>query len=215
EERDIMGQAQGVEPGSMGALDAVTPRRFKPSAPILAVVHMDQGELEHIGWSREAIAPGDELGTANGKQLLGRQAHDIKARPVAIAMADSEIYVLAGEIDMMEGSRSAQIDVWMAFGKATEAVDQPFGRKIRRRAHGEHAGILTLEQSFGADGNAVEGVADGCQIVAPSFSNDQALALAIEELDPELQFQGLDLVADGSLGHKELLGCAREALVSG
>src|SRR5215831_15993748 len=96
--------------------------------------------------------------------------------------ADGEVHVLAGEIHVMESGRDTQIDVWMLFGKATEAVDQPFGGKIRRRAHGEHAGILTLEQSFGADINAVEGVADRRQIVAPSLSNDQALALAIEEL---------------------------------
>src|SRR5215467_14979040 len=117
-------------------------------------------------------------------------------------MADGEIDVLAGEIDMMESRRHTQIDMRMLFGKTAETVDQPFGGKIRGRAHGEHAGILTLEQLFGADGNAIEGVADSRQIVASSRSNDQTLALAIEELDTELQFQGLDLVADGSLGHE-------------
>src|SRR5215471_21235757 len=127
-------------------------------------------------------------------------------------MAAREVHVLAGEIHMMECCRHTQIDVWMLFGKATEAVDQPFGGKIRRCAHSKHAGILTLEELFGADGDAVEGVADSCQIVAPSRSNDQTLSFAIEELDPELQFQGLDLVADGSLGHEQLFRCAREAL---
>src|SRR5215831_14555420 len=103
----------------------------------------------------------------------------------------------------------------MLFGETAEAVDQPFGGKIRRRAHSQHAGILTLEELFGADGNAVEGVADSCEVVAPSLSDDQTLTLAIEELDPELQFQGLHLVADGSLGHEQLLRSAREALVAG
>src|SRR5215467_11357864 len=117
-------------------------------------------------------------------------------------MADGEVDVLAGEIHMMESRRHTQIDMRMLLGETAQAVDQPFGGKIRRRAHGEHAGILTLEQLFGADGNAVEGVADSRKIVAPSRSNDQTLTLAIKELDTELQFQGLDLVADGSLGHE-------------
>src|SRR5262245_66384464 len=106
-------------------------------------------------------------------------------------MADGEVHVLAGEIHVMKCRRHTQIDVWMLFGKAAEAVHQPFGGKIRRRAHGQHAGTLTLEESFGADRNAVEGVADRCQVVAPSLSDDQTLALAIEELDPKLQFQRL------------------------
>src|SRR5262249_116257 len=115
-------------------------------------------------------------------------------------MADGEVHVLAGEIHVMESCRDTQIDVWMLFGKATKAVDQPFGGKIRRRAHSEHAGTLTLEQSFGA--TAMRSKASPC------LGDDQTLALAIKELDPELQFHGLHLVVHASLGHAQLLRSA-------
>ncbi len=39
-------------------------------------------------------------------------------------------------------------------------------------------------------------------------------ALAIEELDPEFLFQGLDLVAYRALGDEQLLSRAREAFVA-
>jgi hypothetical protein len=57
------GHAHAVQHGSMCEFDAVNSRCFHPSGPILAVVHVDHGKLEHIGWSNETIAPGEQLGT--------------------------------------------------------------------------------------------------------------------------------------------------------
>ena len=74
-------------------------------------------------------------------------------------------------------------------GKTAQSVDQPFGGKIRRRADGKDAGALALEQALGADGNAIKGVAQHGEVLAARLGDDQALALAIEELDPELRFQ--------------------------
>ena len=53
------------------------------------------------------------------------------------------------------------------------------------------------------------------EILATGLGNDQALALAIEELDPELRLQGLDLVAHGTLRDTQLLRGPREALMAG
>jgi hypothetical protein len=44
-------------------------------------------------------------------------------------------------------------------------------------------------------GNAVEGVAQGSEVLATGLGDNETLALAIEELDPELLLQRLDLVA--------------------
>ena len=77
----------------------------------------------------------------------------------------------------------------MLLGKAAEAVDQPFGGEIRRRADGEDAGALALKQALGAERNAVERIAQDGEIFAAGLGDDKALALAIEELDPELHFQ--------------------------
>ena len=143
--------------------------------------------------------PASSLGLQTGKQLLGAQARDIKARPIAVAVAHGKIDILAREVDVMQRRRHAQIDARMLLGKSAEAIDQPFGGKVRRRADGEDAGALALQQALGADRNAIEGVAQDSEIFAPSLGDDEALALAIEELDPELQFQRLDLVAHGTL----------------
>jgi hypothetical protein len=44
-----------------------------------------------------------------------------------------------------------------------------------------------LDEPLGADGNAIQRIAQNDQILAPSVGDDQALAFAIEELDAEPQ----------------------------
>jgi hypothetical protein len=72
-----------------------------------------------------------------------------------------------------------------------------------------------LKQVFCADGNSVEGIAQDREVLASHLGNDQALPFAVEELDTKLRLQGLDLVAHGTLGDKELLRSPCEALVAG
>ena len=128
-------------------------------------------------------------------------------------MPHGEIDVFAREVDVMQGRGDPQIDAGMRLGKSAQAVDQPFGGEVRRGAHGEHAGGLALQQTLGADRDAVERVAKDGEVFAARLGDDEPLALAIEELDPELEFQRLDLVADGALGDAKLLGRAREAFM--
>src|SRR5262249_34936456 len=87
--------------------------------------------------------------------------------------------------------------------------------KIRRRAHGERAAALALQQPFGPVADAVESVAHDHEIGATCLGDDQPLSLAIEQLQPELGLERLDLMADGALGDAEFLGRAREARVAG
>ena len=161
------------------------------------------------------MAPGQQLRAAHGEQLLGAQADDIEAGPIAVAMTHGKVHVLAREVDVMQGRRHAQIDGRVVLGKAAQAVDEPFGRKVRRRADGEDARALPLEQTLGADRDAVESVAQHGEVLAARLRDDEALALAIEELDAQLELQGLHLVAHRALRHAQLLGRAREALVAG
>jgi hypothetical protein len=73
--------------------------------------------------------------------------------------------------------------------------------------------VLPLQQPLGADGDTVERVAHDGEIVAPGFGDDQALALAIEQLYGKLRFQSFDLVAHRALGDAKLFGGARKALM--
>ena len=86
--------------------------------------------------------------------------------------------------------------------------------KSGRRADRQDAGTLPLQQALGADRNAIEGIAQDDQILPARVRDDKALALAIEELDPELRFQRFHLMAHRALGDAQLLGRPREALVA-
>ena len=56
-------------------------------------------------------------------------------------------------------------------------------------------------------------VAHGDQIVPAGLGEDEPLTLAIEQPDPELGLERLDLVADRALRDEQLRGGAGEALV--
>jgi hypothetical protein len=101
----------------------------------------------------------------------------------------------------------------MHLPKTTEAMHQPFRCKVRRRAHGEHARRLPLREAGGPKRDAIKGVPDYVEVLAACIGDDEALALAIEELEPEFQLQRLHLVADRSLSDEQFLGCPREALM--
>ena len=101
----------------------------------------------------------------------------------------------------------------MRFGKMAEPMHQPFGGEIRRSADGENAGVLTLQKPLGADGDTVQRVAHDGEIVLAGFGDDEALALAIEELDGEFGLERLDLMAHCALRDAQLFGGARKTLM--
>src|SRR5215469_16870717 len=135
--------------------------------------------------------------------------------PMAVAVANRDIYVFAREIDVMQRARYAEVDFGMYFCKAAEPMDEPLGSKIRRCAHGQHARTLPLYQALGFHGDTVKRLAHNRQIIAPGIGNDEPLPLAIEELDAKLRLQRLHLMAHGALSDAQLLGSAGEADVSG
>jgi hypothetical protein len=101
---------------------------------------------------------------------------------LAIAVPDGEIDILARKIDVMKSGADAQVDPGMGFGKPAQAMHQPFGCKIGRRAHRERTSGLALEQPFGAGGYPVKGIANDLEIGATRLGDDKTLALAVEEL---------------------------------
>ncbi len=138
----------------------------------------------------------------------------MQTRRLSVAMADRQVDVLAREIHVMQRGAHPQIDVGMRFREAAQAMHEPFGGEVGGCADGQRPGVLALQQPLGAAGDAVECVAHDAQVRAPSFGDDEALALPIEELEAKLRFERLDLVADRALRHAQLLGGAREALMA-
>ena len=103
----------------------------------------------------------------------------------------------------------------MDLGEAAQPMHEPLRRKIRRGADGERAAALALQQPLGSVGDSIEGIAHDREVGATCLGDHQSLPFAIEQLQPELGLERLHLMADGALGDAELLGGAREALVTG
>src|SRR6516164_7439280 len=103
----------------------------------------------------------------------------------------------------------------MCLCEAAEPMDKPLGGKIRRCADGQNARTLPLHETLGSHGDAVKRVAHNRQIIAPGIGDDQPLHLAIEELNADLRFKRLYLMAHGALRDAQLLGGACKTNVPG
>src|SRR5262249_38638467 len=157
----------------------------------------------------------NEFWAANWKQPLRIKPLHVEPRPVSVAMSDRDIDIVAREIDIVRRGRNAQIHLGMLLGQAAQPVNEPFRGKVWRGADDENASCLTLQQPLGADGDAVQRVADDGQIIAASFGEDQPLPFAMEELEPKCIFERFHLMADGTLRDVQLLSRAREAFTPG
>ena len=138
----------------------------------------------------------------------------MEPRAVAVAVTNGKVDVLAREVDVVQRGADPEIDLGVDLGEAAQAMDEPLRREVRRRADGEHAAALALQQALRPGGDAVEGIAHDGEIGAARLGDDEPLPLAIEKLQSELGLERLHLMADGALGDAELLGGAREALVA-
>src|SRR5258706_7452952 len=175
---------------------------------------MQQRRFQQVRRFRDAITPGHQLGAANRKKLLGAKADSVEAAPIAVAVPDRNVDLFPNEVDMMHRCGNPQIDAGMGLGKPAEPIYQPFGRKIRRCADRQNAGVLLLQDALGAGGDSVECVTYDVEIFAAGVTDNQPLALAIEKLDAERVLQRFDLMADSALGDTELLSRSREAFAS-
>src|SRR5262249_40418291 len=143
-----------------------------------------QRKLQKVRYFRYAVASGNELWAANRKQTLRVKPLHIESRPVAIAMADRDIDIVAREIGILRRGRNAQIHAGTFLGKAAEPIYQPFRSEVGRSADSENAALLTLHQLFGAHRDAVQGIADDGEVIAASFGEDEPLPFAMEGLEP-------------------------------
>ena len=68
---------------------------------------------------------------ADRKQLFRAQIDGIEPGPIAGAVSDREIDILASKVDVVHRRRDLQLDLRIGLGKPPEPADQPFGGKIR------------------------------------------------------------------------------------
>src|SRR6516162_1476110 len=214
-DRRIDRHAGLVENGAACGVDAGNADKVEPLPPALPVVDVQQRKSAQIRGRAQPVAAVEKLRTADREQLLRAEPSHVQAGIGSVAVAYGEIDVLAREVDVMERRADPKIDFRMRLGKTAQPMDEPLRGEIRRGAHGERAAALALQQAFGSIADAVESVAHDREIGAACLGDDQPLAFAIEQLQPELGLERLDLMADGALGDAQFLGRAREALVPG
>src|SRR5258708_22329483 len=154
---------------------------------------MQERKFRHVGWSADAVPSRDQLRTAHREELLRAQLRDVQPRPVALAVADRDVDILAREVDVMQGRRHPEIDGRMRLGKPPKPMNEPLGGEVGRRADRQDTGGLALHQALGPDPDAVERVAHLDQIVAAGFRYDYALAFAVEQFDAKLVLVAFDL----------------------
>ena len=104
---------------------------LQPSRPVPPIIQVQQRKLQDILWATDAAPAVQEGWAANREQLFRAQIDGIEPNPIAAAMTDREIDILARKVDVMHRRRDLQLDLGIGFGKPREAADQPFSGKIR------------------------------------------------------------------------------------
>lgn len=74
---------------------------------------------------------------------------------------------------------------------------------------------MALHKAFGAHRDPIKRLSDHFKIFSTSLGNNQALTLAIEQLDAKCGLQRFDLMAHGPVCDTQLFSRSREALAPG
>ena len=117
--------------------------------------------------------------------------------PVAVAELDRHVDRVAIEVDVGHGRADAHLDAGMARVEIRQPRDQPLGRKGRVGAQPQCARAGVLEQVLGGTSNGGEGRHDLVGEGAADPGEAHAVALAAQQLDPEVGFEHGDLPAHG------------------
>src|SRR5690349_7488070 len=120
-------------------------------------------------------------------------------------MPDRKVHALGDEVDLPGGCGNTQVNLRVGRGKASKPVHQPFGTEIRGRADAQNARWLTVQESVRAYGDPIQRVAHDGQVLAAGVGDDEALAIAREQLETEARFQRFHLLAYSGLTDAQLL----------
>jgi len=99
-------------------------------------------------------------------------------------VTNRDVDIFAREVDMLHSRRDSEVNPRVSLHKPRKPMHKPFCGKIGRGADRKDARGLSLHQALGSDGEAIKRVPHDREILATRFRYDQALAFAIEQLDP-------------------------------
>ena len=141
------------------------------------------------------LRPDRSLGLQTGTSRSWTEGDGIKTRPMPIAMPDRKVHMLGDEVDLLGRSGNAEVDLRVGRSKTSKPVYEPFRAEVRRGADSQNARRPVLKQTVRAHGNPIQRVADDSQVLLAGVGDDEALAIAREQLEAESRFQRFHLLA--------------------
>ena len=127
-----------------------------------------------------------------------------------IAMADRKVHMLGDEIDLLGRRGNAKVDLWVGRSKASKPVHEPLGAEIRRGTDRKDTRRPVLKQAVRAHGNSIQRVAHDSEVLLAGAGDDEALAVAREQLETENRFERFHLLAYSYLADAEFFCCPCE-----
>src|SRR4051794_30059840 len=119
-------------------------------------------------------------------------------------MSNCKINVLPREVDVVHGCRNPEINFGIGLGKSAEAIYQPLGGKVRRRADRECSCLRLLLEVFRSECDTVKRIAYHLQIGAAGAGYIQLLPIAVKKPDAKVDLERLHLVAHSALRYRKL-----------
>ena len=133
----VVGADADVDIRVAGAELALDAGRHQPGSPVLAHVVVKQGVMGQILRPAERRVAVQQGGAADRKQVFVHQLDHLEARPIAVAHADCEVDVVAGEVDQAVVGADADVDIRVAGAELGEPAEQPLGRERWYGADGQ------------------------------------------------------------------------------
>ncbi len=157
----------------------------------------------------------EQAWTAHGHRHLVHQPVDAHARIAAGAVAHRDVDPLAGQIHQTHGGVQAHVVAGVRLAETVEPGHQPFGAEGGRHADRERPALVARAQRVHGRGEALEALAKTRQTGLSRIGESQRAVGALEQRQPQVGLQALDLMADRRGRHVQLLGGARDAQVAG
>ncbi|MNH21113.1 hypothetical protein D3C79_809100 [compost metagenome] len=172
---------------------------------------MQQGVPDQILRGAQRLGAGQQQRRADRDQVFGVQLVTAQSRPVAATIVDGHVHVIGERAFVHVHRLDPHVYVRMAFAELHQPGHQPLDGKARLQADGERALGAAGQQLVGRLGDGGEDVLDVEEVTLPLLGQQQGAVLAAKQLDAEVLFQRLDLVADGGLRHEQLFRCPGKA----
>ena len=176
---------------------------------------MKQAVVLQILEAAQGIRAVHEPGAANRTEFFIKNPGNMKPRIVAQPKTYTDINAITVEVPGFKGGIDADIDIGVLVGKINQMMHQPFGRKRRRAAYSQDAGLVFTRQTLDGLGKLVKTIGQQRKGRFCVFGQPDRSRHAIEQWNAEKVLQLFDLLAYRCRGDKKLICCLRETQPSG